>query len=101
MRLIKLVPVFGIAAMLAACGTPQVGSVGGESRVITAPEYSLKGATPYDQEWIDETTEAGIAGLGWKRPKPRPASFDAKPVVKAAAPKPATFKERWWRKPTA
>lgn len=58
-----------------------------------APEYQIKGETPYDQKWADETTEAGVAGLGWKRPKPRPASL-SKPKVTAPSPK-KTFKQRW------
>lgn len=100
MQRIKLALVFGSALFLMGCGTPRVASVSGEARVITAPEYALKGATTYDQNWIDETTEAGVAGLGWKRPKPRPPAFDAKPMyVKAAPGSPnEVVKKRWWQR---
>jgi hypothetical protein len=66
----------------------------------------VKGATDFDQRWIDETTEAGIAALGWKRPAPRPAEWD-KPLARSTMPAapiaatpavaadPAPKKKRW------
>ncbi|WP_456681659.1 hypothetical protein [Bradyrhizobium sp. USDA 3311] len=65
---------------------------GGESNALKGPEFVVKGATDFDQRWIDETTEAGIAALGWKRPEPRPPEWD-KPLsrdVAQAAPRPAS-----------
>ncbi|MGX9389745.1 hypothetical protein ACWX0K_11035 [Nitrobacteraceae bacterium UC4446_H13] len=100
MQLIRLVCVFVIAATLAACGTQPKGSVaGGEAHALRAPPYQVKGATDYDQQWIDETTEAGVAALGWPRPKPRPAEFDRPKVAPqpAAAPPPAK-KKRWFER---
>jgi hypothetical protein len=90
--------------LLTACaGTPRVASVqGGEKHALTGPEYAIKGATQYDQNWIDETTEAGVSALGWKRPKPRPPHFDAKPIPVKAAPPPITPNAQvsrrfpWW-----
>ena len=76
------------ALALGGCaGIPQLGSIaGGESKVFTAPEYVVLGKTQWDQDWIDGNIEAGIGGFGWKRPKPRPASFDRLPPPRAVAP---------------
>lgn len=72
--------------------------------MLKGPEVAVKGATDFDQRWIDETTEAGIAGLGWQRPAARPPEWD-KPLAKhARAPipdvippdaKPVVKKKRW------
>jgi len=42
----------------------------------------------HDQKWIDGTIEAGVQGLGWQRPGPRPPEWDAPPAP-AVKPKPA------------
>jgi hypothetical protein len=57
---------------------------GGACSAFPAPTVQIKGRTSMDQRWADETTEAGVAGCGWKRPARRPASLDARP--RAAAP---------------
>jgi hypothetical protein len=62
---------------------------GGEDHALKGPQFVIKGATDFDQRWIDETTEAGIAALGWQRPAARPAEWD-KPLAKAADPAPLT-----------
>jgi hypothetical protein len=77
-----------LAGTLAACGTPQTASVaGGEAHALKGPDFVVKGATDFDQKWIDETTEAGIAALGWKRPAPRPQEWD-RPLARAVPPAP-------------
>lgn len=53
----------------------------GACSAFTPPPYVVKGKTRYDQQWVDTQTEAGVAGCGFKRPGPRPASIDAKPTV--------------------
>lgn len=63
--------------LLGACGTLPKGSVkGSETGAIKAPEFVVKGKTVHDQQWIDETVEAGVAGLGWQRPVSRPPEWD-------------------------
>jgi hypothetical protein len=77
--------------MLAACsGNSLPASVlGGECKVFERPEYVVRGAKRYDQNWIDGNIEAGVGGCGWKRPKPRPASFDTTSPGSAVATSPA------------
>lgn len=71
---------------LGGCVTTGEGSVtGGECKVFQAPQYAVRGARSYDQDWIDSTVEGGVGGCKWKRPAARPASLD---VPKVAAPKP-------------
>jgi hypothetical protein len=78
--------------MLAGCQTTGPASVkGGECRIFERPEYAVLGKRQYDQDWIDGNVEAGVGGCGWKRPKARPASFDAVPGQKAA---PAPVRKR-------
>lgn len=84
---------------------------GGACSAFPEPAYQIKGRTKTDQRWADETTEAGVAGCGWKRPAHRPVAMDAKPaVVPAVAIEPAPAskpaKRHWWnrifhRKPPA
>lgn len=64
----------------------------GACSAFPRPQYQIRGATPYDQQWADTTTEAGVAGCKWERPQPRPAALDAAPTV---APKPAVKKKRF------
>jgi hypothetical protein len=71
----------------------------GEAHALKGPEVAIKGATDFDQRWIDETTEAGIAALGWQRPSARPPEWD-KPLSRTAdasplpAAKPPPAKKR-------
>ena len=75
-----------IATLLAACGTSRKVSVAdGEARALEGPKVEIHGATIHDQQWIDETIEAGVRGLGWERPGPRPVEWD-RPLSPAAAP---------------
>jgi len=105
----KILGVALAAALLAACAS-QAGSIVGtidSTKTISTPKYAVKGRTPYDQKWINVTTEALVDGFGQPRPKPRPASLD-KPRPKAApaaiksapSPKPdaAKPKRKWWQK---
>jgi hypothetical protein len=52
------------------------------------PVYVIRGATPYDQKWATNNTEAGIGACNWPRPQPRPPELDAKapPVAPKAEP---------------
>lgn len=72
----------------------------GACSAFPAPQYQIKGKTGYDQKWADETTEAGVAGCDWNRPKKRPASLNPKPVPVSQPvvndPAPAPFKKRWY-----
>ncbi|WP_375414609.1 hypothetical protein [uncultured Bradyrhizobium sp.] len=75
-----------VGAVLAGCQTTGPASVkGGECRIFERPEYAIRGKRQYDQDWIDGNIEAGVGGCGWKRPKARPASFDAAPGQKVVA----------------
>jgi len=58
---------------LAACASaPRPASVkGGECKVFPRPPTVVVGQTPYDQGWIDDTIESGVASCGWQRPAPR------------------------------
>lgn len=75
-----------IGLALAGCQTTSPASVkGGECRIFERPEYAVRGLRQYDQDWVDSQVEGGVGGCGWRRPKARPASFDAVPGRKAAA----------------
>lgn len=74
--------------------------LGSEGGALKGPDFAVKGATEFDQRWIDETTEAGIAALGWQRPGPRPPEWDKplarnKPTIEQAAAAPEKKKLRW------
>jgi hypothetical protein len=60
-------------------------------KALPEQQHEIKGATPMDQPWIDDTSEAVNAGCpGRKRPADRPAEWDkplAPEVVKAPAKK--------------
>jgi hypothetical protein len=87
-----------LAASLGGCITTNQGSVtGGECKVFEAPKYAVRGARPYDQDWIDSTIEGGVGGCKWERPAPRPVELDAAPVPKAR-PAASKVKRGWiWR----
>jgi hypothetical protein len=83
-----------LAMTLAACGhSPPVSVTSGEARAIEPPEFEVRGATTFDQRWIDATVEAGVTGLGWPRPKPRPANLD-KPFEPPPVAKPPVKKKK-------
>lgn len=56
--------------------------LGGECKIFEAPKYEVRGARPYDQDWIDSNIEGGVGGCGWSRPQKRPASIDVRPAAK-------------------
>lgn len=65
-----------------------VGSVlNGECKLGSTPEYAVRGKLPYDQRWINRTTEAMVSGCGQPRPRARPAEWD-KPTIATFAPTP-------------
>ena len=71
MRLRMLGLVALIALLPAGCGTPRPGSARGECQIFTRPATVVLGQTAYDQGWIDDQIESGVAGCGWKRPARR------------------------------
>jgi hypothetical protein len=88
--------------LLSGCAGSRPASIaGGECRIAHTPQYAVKGATPYDQNWVDDTTESLVAGCKQPRPLARPASLDVpthkvggKPVVV-----PVTTKKRhFWQR---
>lgn len=102
MRSIRVALACVIAILLAGCaGTRLPASVsGGIDRIFPEPPHEIKGATPVDQGWIDETIEAGSTCCGWIV-KPRPLGLDPTPVpvavsplVKAPAPSRVTTKPK-------
>ncbi len=104
LQLVRVCLVGLIAAFLAGCaGEAPVGSVvGGECRLVSTPQYAVKGKTNYDQRWVNVTTESLVRGCGQARPAARPASFD-QPVTAAteALPPPRTARSTVKRKPVA
>lgn len=93
-----------IAMLLAGCASAPPASVsGGECKVTHTPAYAVKGKTAYDQEWIDDTTEALVRGCKQPRPKARPASIDKPPhvMIKMTSPTEGIAippkKKHWWQ----
>lgn len=92
--------------LLAACasGPDAVGSVaGGDCQVAHTPQYAVRGATRYDQQWVDTTTEALVAGCRQPRPQARPPELD-RPAARQAVkptPKKKRFLDRLHRAPTS
>jgi hypothetical protein len=90
--------------LLTGCAGSLPASVaGGECKVFAPPDYAIRGKTQVDQNWIDDTEEAGIAACKWSRPKARPAVHGAKaqaiPVpVKSTVPAPPPVKKHWWQR---
>lgn len=90
-RELQLTAAFFLIAALAGCaGTKLPASVaGGECRVFERPEYTVKGATQYDQDVVDNFVESGVGGCNWKRPLPRPAGWTTHTVGGKTVPVPA------------
>lgn len=87
-----------VTAFLVVLGgcAPTIGSVaGGECKLTHTPTYAVAGKTSYDQEWIDDTTEALVRGCKQPRPKTRPASLSVPVKSPAAVTKP---KKHWWQR---
>lgn len=55
-------------------------------------QFAIEGKTRFDQPWIDDTSEAVIAGCNRERPAPRPAHWDA--AVPLPKPKPPAVKRQ-------
>jgi len=97
---------FVVAIILGGCANPTIGSVaGGECKLTHTPAYAVRGKTEYDQEWVDDTTEALVRGCKQPRPKARPVSLDAPKVVTRPAAEQAPIatpaplvkkKHHWW-----
>jgi hypothetical protein len=103
--MIARLALLAVAALwLAGCQTIGPASVkNGECKIFERPEYAVRGKRTYDQDWIDSQVEGGVGGCGWRRPKPRPASFDAIVAPKAAtiAPKKRGLLKRFRDRVTA
>lgn len=101
MRSTKGALVFAIAMLLTGCaGAKLPASVsGGIDKIFPEPPHEIRGATPIDQRWIDETIEAGSTCCAWQV-KPRPAALDAPPPPPAAklTPKPPPKKKPLWKR---
>lgn len=50
--------------------------VGGECKAIPVAQYQIIGKTPFDQDYIDQVIESGVAACGWPRPAERPKNWD-------------------------
>lgn len=75
------------AGLLGGCASKGPASIaGGECRIFERPEYAVRGAKTYDQDWIDSQVEGGVGGCGWKRPAARPASIEGAAAVRRAPP---------------
>lgn len=88
-----------IAMSLTGCGTPRLADAAAEASILKPPAAEIRGKTAHDQRWIDQTVEAGVQGLGWKRPGPRPKDWDrpaktAQEAIERAAPPAPTPKPR-------
>ena len=87
MRRIVFGVVCVVATLMTGCsGTKLPASVsGGLDRVFLPPPHAIRGATPVDQAWIDETIAVGVEVMKWEI-KERPPGLDAQkpkpPVVK-------------------
>lgn len=99
---------------MVALGTLLTGCANKDASFITTaalcqklpkPEFQIRGATPYDQNFADETTEVLVAGCGADRPKPRPPEMErvaaVAPPVKKPAPAKRKFLDRFRSKPTS
>lgn len=95
------VGIFVLMLLLAGCATPTIGSVtGGECKLpgLHTPIYAVKGKTTYDQEWIDDATEALVRGCKQVRPKARPVSLDAPKGTPSATVIMPPKKKHWWQR---
>jgi hypothetical protein len=67
------------AATTESCDKKNFASTAGACAGFEPAEYAVRGATRFDQSWIDKRIEADVAGCGFERPKPRPPEWDAQP----------------------
>lgn len=105
MKLSLLIVLIITLDMLAGCAAPPEGSVaGGECKIVHTPSYAVRGKTNYDQEWIDDTSEALVRGCKQARPKARPVSIDNPPRLQIKMTSPTTGvtvkpkKKHWWQR---
>jgi hypothetical protein len=80
-----MLAVLGIS--LAGCASGKFATVDAFCEVLPKQQFVVRGATPFDQPWIDDTAEAVIAGCGRERPEARPVEWD-KPLAREAQPEP-------------
>ncbi|WBU27607.1 hypothetical protein OOZ54_12970 [Rhodopseudomonas palustris] len=92
--MIRIVLAISAALALAGCATVPSGPTsvaGSECKILERPDYEVRGATPYDQRWVDRTVAGGIGACNWAYPAPRPPELEkqkAPPVVaKRAQPR--------------
>jgi hypothetical protein len=100
MRSIRFALAFALVTILAACGHKPPASVSqGVDRIFPEPPHEIRGATPVDQRWIDETVAAGQTCCMWAV-RPRPNDIDrthtvaGKTVPVPAPPKKKKLRER-------
>lgn len=71
---------------LAGCASPgKFATVDAFCDALPKQAVAIKGATAFDQPWIDETSEAVIAGCNRDRPAARPPEWD-RPLAAPASP---------------
>lgn len=91
--------IIALALPLGGCPSATRGSVaGGDCKIGHTPKYAVKGATSYDQEWIDDEIESLVRGCRQPRPLARPASLDAPPKPTPGPAKPTPTKKHWWQR---
>lgn len=79
-----------VAVLIAGCSTNKIPAsvFGGSCEIHPKAEFEVRGTTPYDQGWIDETIAVNTEVCKHERPKPRPTTMDPAPRPAPAA-KPA------------
>ena len=76
-RLAAILGTLSLGLALGSCAKGEFATISGAGAAFPQAQYQVLGRTKYDQTWIDRTTEAEVAGFGFKRPLRRPASLDA------------------------
>jgi len=81
----------GISIAACAPNPKTFATVAAFCEALPEQKTAIAGKTVFDQPWIDDTSEAVIAGCNRERPAPRPAHWDgpAHIVAGKAVPLPA------------
>lgn len=72
MRFARVLPLLGLAALLAACGTKPFVTATGACDGRPVASVQMWGADPVSQEFLDETIESNVIGCGHAAPAARP-----------------------------
>ena len=82
---------------LGACATKKFATVDAFCEALPQQKVAVKGATEFDQPWIDTTSEAVIEGCDRKRPEARPPEWD-RPLAKEKPPVVKKKKPSIWQR---